>query len=109
GDFFIALAGTGYFLPLLAATETVAGAALLARRFVPMALTVLAPIVVHIVAFHVFLAPSGLPLAVVILGLEVFLAWSYRGAFRSVLKARDDGALAADESARTARLDAPAH
>ncbi|HZU83802.1 MAG TPA: DoxX family protein, partial [Polyangiaceae bacterium] len=68
GDFFIALAGTGYFLPLLAATETIAGAALLARRFVPLALTVLAPIVVNIVAFHVFLAPSGLPLAVVILG-----------------------------------------
>ena len=88
GEFFAGLAASGYFFPLLAGTQTIAGAALLVGRFVPLALIVLAPIVVNIVAVHVFLAPSGLPLAVLVLGLESSLAWSYRAAFRPLLRAR---------------------
>ena len=64
-----------------------AGAALLLGRFVPLALAVLAPIVVNILAFHAFLAPAGLPLPIVVLALESFLAWSYRSAFRPMLGA----------------------
>ena len=56
GGFFSA----SYMLPLLKGTEVIAGAALLSNRFVPLSLTVLAPIVLNIVAFHVFLAPTGL-------------------------------------------------
>ena len=82
------LAAAGYFFPLLKATEVVAGALLLANRFVPLALSVLAPIVVNIVAFHLFLAPAGLALALVMLALQVYLAWSYRAAYRPMLAAR---------------------
>jgi hypothetical protein len=64
------------------------GILLLSNRFVPLALAVLAPIVINIVAFHAFLAPSGLGLAGLVLVLEVFLAWAYRGAYRGVLVAR---------------------
>jgi uncharacterized membrane protein YphA (DoxX/SURF4 family) len=84
-DFFKLLVGSGYLFQLLKSTEVIAGAALLSGRFVPLALAVLAPVVVNIVAFHLFLAPSGLPLAVIVLALEIFLAWSYRGAFRPML------------------------
>lgn len=79
------LAGSGYFFPLLKATETLAGAALLTNRYVPLALTVLAPVIVNIVAFHAFLAPGGLPVALAAAALELTLAWSYREAFRGVL------------------------
>ena len=84
-----ALFATGYFFPLLKLTEIAAGALLLSGRFVPLALTLLAPVIVNIVAFHVFLTPPpslGLPL--VLVALEIFLAWSYRGAFRPMLRAR---------------------
>jgi uncharacterized membrane protein YphA (DoxX/SURF4 family) len=84
-EFFKLLVGSGYLFQLLKSTEVIAGAALLSGRFVPLALTVLAPVVVNIVSFHAFLAPSGLPLAIVVLALEVFLAWSYRSAFRPML------------------------
>jgi uncharacterized membrane protein YphA (DoxX/SURF4 family) len=90
-EFMAGAMASGYLLQLVHATEAVAGAALLARRYVPLALTVLAPIVVNIVAFHAFLMPPvtmGVPL--VILALEVFLAWSYRSAFRAVLRAREE-------------------
>jgi hypothetical protein len=90
GQLMAGFAATGYFMPLLFGTQAIAGAALLVRRFVPLALTVLAPIIVNIVAFHVFLEPSGLPLALIVLALEIFLAWSYRAAFHSVLQARDE-------------------
>ena len=81
-----ALFASGYFFPLLKGTEVAAGLLLLSGRFVPLALTVLAPVIVNILAFHVFLEPSGLPLPLVILVLELFLARSYRGAFRGVLQ-----------------------
>lgn len=86
--FSVAMAKAGYFVPLLGATQAAAGLLLLAGRFVPLALTMLAPVIVNIVAFHVFLAPQGLAMAAVVLGCEVYLAFVYRSAFRSVLAAR---------------------
>jgi len=87
-DFLTGLMGTGYFIPLLKGTEVVTGALLLSNRFVPLALIVLSPIVINIVAVHAFLAPAGLGLALFILVLQVYLAWSYREAFAPVLRAR---------------------
>jgi hypothetical protein len=86
--FTAAMMKTGYLFPMVKFTELVVGAMLLSNRFVPLALALVAPIVVNIVAFHAFLAPSGVPLAAVVLALEVYLAWNYRGAYRPMLAAR---------------------
>ncbi|MGH7284961.1 MAG: DoxX family protein [Polyangiaceae bacterium] len=83
-----ALFASGYFFVLLKVIEVASGVALLANRFVPLALTVLAPIVVNIFAFHLFLEPAGLPLAIPIVILEIANAWFYRDAFRSVVVLR---------------------
>ena len=83
-----AMVKTGYLMPLLMATQLISGLLLLAGRFVPLALALLAPVVINIVAFHLFLAPAGLPLAGVVLVLEVYLAWAYRGAFLPMLSRR---------------------
>ncbi len=91
-QFMGGLAASGYLFPLLFASYVVAGAALLVGRFVPLALAILAPAIVNIVAVHVFLAPSGLPLALVVLALELFLAWSYRAAYGPMLRARPETA-----------------
>jgi hypothetical protein len=87
GAFMGGLAGAGYMFPLIKGTEVLAGALLLSNRFVPLALTLLAPVVVNIVLFHVVLAPPNPVTAIVLLG-EVFLAWSYRSAFAPMLRAR---------------------
>src|SRR5262249_5839351 len=68
-----ALAASGYFFPLLKGTEVVAGALLLVG-FVPIALTLLAPIIVNIVAFHLFLAPGNYAVVAFVLAAEVYLA-----------------------------------
>ena len=82
-----ALAASG-LLTLVKAIEIVAGLALLTNRFVPLALAVLAPIVVGIVHFHAVLAPGGMPIAAAVLALELVLAWRYRAAFAPMLRAR---------------------
>lgn len=83
-----ALIATGYLFPLLKSTEVAAGALLLSGRLVPLALTVLAPVIVNIVAFHLFLAPSGLPVPIVVVALEIFLAHSYWSAFAGLMRVR---------------------
>jgi uncharacterized membrane protein YphA (DoxX/SURF4 family) len=94
-----ALFASGYLFPLLKATEVAAGLLLLGGLFVPLALAVLAPIVINIVGFHLFLEPSGLPLPLVMLVAEIYLARTYRAAFapmlhlRTPLPAQADGAV----------------
>ncbi len=86
--FTAAIMKTGYLFPLVKGTECAAGALLLSNRLVALALALIAPVVVNIVAFHAFLAPSGLALAAVVLTLELYLAWSHRDAYRPMLKMR---------------------
>lgn len=83
-----ALLGSGYMFPLIKGTELATGALLLANRFVPLALVVIAPVIVNIFAFHAFLAPSGLALAGALVALEIALAWAHRSAYRPLLAAR---------------------
>jgi uncharacterized membrane protein YphA (DoxX/SURF4 family) len=86
--FLGALAATGYMFPLIKIVEVVGGALLLSNRFVPLALAIVAPNVVNIVLFHAVLAPGGLPVALFVLALELFTAWSYRDAFAPMLRTR---------------------
>jgi len=80
-----ALAQTGYMFPLIKGTEVIAGALLLANRWVSLALLLLAPIVVNIIAFHAFLAP-GLAIPLVLLVMGSFLAWTRRATFASLFR-----------------------
>jgi hypothetical protein len=99
-DLIGAMIGSGYLFSLIKGTEVVAGAVLLSGRYVPLALTVLAPVLVNIVLFHVFLEPAALPLPLVLVGLEVFLAWSYRSTFRPMLAAHPQPDVAEESVAR---------
>jgi hypothetical protein len=76
-----------YLGNLVAGTQLVVGLLLLANRFVPLALAVLAPVIVNIVAVHLFIDPKGLPIAFVVLALELFLAYAYRHTYRPMLAA----------------------
>jgi uncharacterized membrane protein YphA (DoxX/SURF4 family) len=76
------------YMGLVNLIEITAGILLLANRFVPLALTLLAPILVAIVHFHLMLEPSGLPVPLVLVALELVLARAYRSAFAPMLHAR---------------------
>jgi uncharacterized membrane protein YphA (DoxX/SURF4 family) len=83
-----ALMGTGYMFQLIKGTEVIVGALLLANRFVALALVLLAPVIVNIFLFHAFLASSGIGMAIVLVALQLFLAWTHRRAYRPLLAAR---------------------
>jgi uncharacterized membrane protein YphA (DoxX/SURF4 family) len=94
-----AMAGSGYFLPLMKVVELACGLLLVTGRLVPLALAALAAVVVNIAAFHLFLAPQGLPIAAFMLVAGMALAWRYREAFRPLLRARPGGGHAIGERA----------
>lgn len=97
GAFLGALAATGYMFPLIKGTEVVVGLLLLSGRFVPLALTLLAPVSVNILAYHIALDPApGLPL--VIVATQLFLAYAYRDSFRSVLQSKAQPTVSLDSS-----------
>jgi hypothetical protein len=60
---------------------------ILTGRFLPLGLILLAPVSVNILLLHVFLDQGGLPMAIVIIVAQLFLAWAYRDSFSGVLQA----------------------
>lgn len=87
GDFTKALFVSHYFY-VVAVLQIVGGALLLLGRFVPLGLTLLGPVIVNILLFHIFLERSGLLIAVVVSALALFLLWAYRSAFRGLIQSR---------------------
>ena len=65
-----------HYLTLIFALQVIGAVLLLANRYVPLALAILAPVIVNILCFHALMAPSGLPLAlfVTVLWALVFVA-----------------------------------
>jgi hypothetical protein len=80
GQFMGTLFVSHYLVPIFA-LQTIGGVLLLANRFVPLALAILAPIIVNIVIFHVTMDPKGLGLALVTVALWAMLAYRERAAF----------------------------
>lgn len=65
----------------------IAGALLLAGRYVPIALVILGPILVVILLFHITLSPNGLALPLVLTALEIFRIHRHWPAFRGIFTA----------------------
>jgi uncharacterized membrane protein YphA (DoxX/SURF4 family) len=68
--------------------EAVSGLLLLSGRFVPLALTLLAGLIVNITLFNATLMPAMIPIALVIGVLEIFLVWAYRESFAGIFNAK---------------------
>lgn len=83
-DFSRALMESRYML-VIGALQFLGGLLLLIGRHVPLGLTLLGPVVVNIVLFHLFLAPSGIPMAAIFSALTLFLLWRYRANFAGLL------------------------
>jgi uncharacterized membrane protein YphA (DoxX/SURF4 family) len=86
GAFITALAISGY-LYVIAVLQVLGGLCLLlGARFVPLGLTLLGPVIVNIVLYHLFLDTAGLPMAIVVAALSLFLLWIYRFKFPAIFQ-----------------------
>jgi uncharacterized membrane protein YphA (DoxX/SURF4 family) len=87
GQFFGALFVSHYYVVVFG-LQFIAGVLLLANRFVPLALTILAPILVNIVLFHAFMAPQGYAAALIAIALWGVLFYRERAAFAALFSSR---------------------
>jgi putative oxidoreductase len=85
GQFLGALIQSHYVIVVFA-LQLLCGLLLLANRYIPLALTVLGPVIFHILLFHFFMAPSGLPLAGFVALLWLVLAYPARSIFAVLLQ-----------------------
>ena len=85
GDFIGSMAISGY-LKVIAAFQIAGGALLLIGRYVPLGLTLLGPVIVNIVLYHLFMDQSGLMMAAIVSAVALFLLWRYRTAFLPLVR-----------------------
>ncbi len=86
-QFLGALAASNYVVVIFL-LQLIPAILLLLNRYVPLALTLLGPVIVNIFFFHLFMAPSGLPLAIIVVILWLIVAFSVRSAFTGLFQQR---------------------
>jgi putative oxidoreductase len=87
---FAGILFTSYLYVVIFAVQVIGGLLLLVNRFVPLALIILGPVIVNIFFFHLFMAPSGLPLAIVVVALWVIVAMRNKKYLAGILTHRTE-------------------
>jgi hypothetical protein len=77
----------GWFT-FIGALYVIAGVLLLIGRYMGIALTILGPIIVVILLFHITLLPKGIGMALFVALLEIFLIYAYRNHFGDIFSAK---------------------
>jgi putative oxidoreductase len=85
---FLGVLYVSHYVWVIFAFQVVAGVLLLVNRYVPLAVAVLAPVVVNILSFHALMAPSGLPLALLVAVLWATIFVDVRPAFSGLFQSR---------------------
>src|ERR1700678_3745564 len=85
---FLGALFVSHYLTLIFALQVIGAVLLLANRYVPLALAILAPVIVNILSFHALMAPSGLPLALFVAVLWAVIFVDVRPAFAGLFQSR---------------------
>jgi putative oxidoreductase len=101
GQFMGALYGS-YYHAVVFGTQFVGGVLLLGNRYVPLALTLLGPVIVNILSFHLFLDRGGIAPAIVVTALWFLVFSQVRSSFAGLFVARKAGDLKSAEALRAA-------
>lgn len=85
GDFMGALINSGY-VKVIGFCQVAGGLLLLIGRFIPLGLTLLGPVIVNILCYHIFLDHKGWQMAAIVSVLTLFVLWRHRANFAGLLK-----------------------
>jgi putative oxidoreductase len=85
---FIGALYVSHYLWVIFGFQVIAGVLLLVNRYVPLAVAVLAPVIVNILSFHALMAPSGLPLALLVAVMWAVIFVNVRPAFAGLFQSR---------------------
>ena len=81
-----------HYMAVVLTLEIVSGLLLLTNSYALLAITFIAPIIVNILLFHIFLAPAGLPIAAIVAALWVVSAYPYQALLSPLFQRRFDSA-----------------
>jgi hypothetical protein len=87
GQFSAALFAAHYFY-VVGAVMVISAILLLLNRFVGLGLTLLGPVLVNILAFHLLMNPSGIGMGAFATLLWALVAWQHRKVFAKLFAAR---------------------
>jgi putative oxidoreductase len=90
GQFSGALAASGYDY-VVGFFQVVPALLLLVNRFVPLALTLLGPVIFNILVFHILMAPSSIGPGALAAVLWLLVFWHARSAFAGIFQAKVSG------------------
>jgi len=75
-----------HYMYVVGFCQAAGGLILLTGRFVPLGLTLLGPVIVNILCFHIFMNHEGWQVASVVAVFALFLLWRHRANFAGLLK-----------------------
>jgi uncharacterized membrane protein YphA (DoxX/SURF4 family) len=87
GTFIGVMVDTKYFA-VIGFLEALGGLLLLFNRFVPLALTILGPIIVNIFLTGLLMDNRGIPMAGAVTAVWLFLFWRYKNNFTPLFEAK---------------------
>ena len=105
GQFMGAIFASNFFVVLFL-FQVIPGILLLINRYVPLALSMLAPVILNIVCFHLLMAPAGLPIAIVVSVLWLLVFARVRSAFAGLFQPREQQLAASSTSYASANQPA---
>lgn len=85
---FMTVMVASHYLVVVFLVQLIGGILLLVNRFVPLALTLLAPVIVNILNFHILMSPNTIGGGVVVTILWIVVFLSVRRAFDGILQAK---------------------
>ncbi len=83
GIFMTTLTATHYFYPI-AFLQALCGLLFLVNRYVPLALTLICPILVNILMFHALMAPTNIGPGILATVCWLIVYWAHRPAFKGI-------------------------
>jgi putative oxidoreductase len=82
-DFLTAIGGSGYYVAVFG-VQLICGILLLTNWYVPLAIVVLAAVLVNILTLHATMNPQGFPMATLAVILWFLTAWPIRAQFAPI-------------------------
>ena len=79
----------GWLIPLIGVAEIVGGLLVMTNKFRALGALIILPVLVGILLTHIINAPSGLPIALLLMAIEVWIIYENRKKYLPMIKSED--------------------
>ncbi len=84
--FMKAFVEIGWLMPLIAVAEIIGGGLVMIKKYRALGAIIIFPILIGILLTHIFVAPSGLPIAIILLAIEIWIIIENIGKYLPMIK-----------------------